>query len=109
MALHQAASCLYLPSAGTGRSSIDAGDLRRPRSWNAFCHTPSLVTSNLIALAGALVLLAVVLLLLALASTGLGLVYASITVGSAALVSLGLGVLVRSGGARGRHVRRARS
>ncbi len=77
------------------------------RSWNASCHTPSLVTSNnLIALAGVLVLLALVLLLLALASTGLGLVYAAITVSLAALVLLGLGALVRSGGARGRHAQR---
>ncbi len=37
---------------------------------NASCHTPSLVTSNLIAFAGRLVLLALVLLLLGLASTG---------------------------------------
>ncbi len=73
---------------------------------NASCHTPSLVTSNLIAFAGTLVLLALVLLLLGLASTGLGLVYAAITVGLAALVPLGLSALHRREASRGRHVRR---
>ncbi len=73
---------------------------------NASCHTPSLVTSNLIAFAGRLVLLALVLLLLGLASTGLGLVYAAITVGLAALVPLGLSALHRREASRGRHVRR---
>ncbi len=70
------------------------------------CFTLRPCGSNVIALAGTLVLLALVLLLLGLASTGLGLVYAAITVGLAALVPLGLSALHRREASRGRHVRR---
>ncbi len=85
------------PPGGRASAAPTAAD-----SW----HTPVLVGSRLIAIAGTLVLLEVALLLIGLASTRIGPVYASVTAGSAALVPLALAALHRREGSRGRHVRR---
>ncbi len=68
------------------------------------CQTAALVESNLIALSGALGLIALALLLVGFLSTEPGLVIASMVVSLMALVPLGLGVL-RSQVSRGRHRR----